>query len=269
LGHQYNSRIANRGTHGAGCPVCANLKLLVGYNDLQSVRPDLAIQADGWDPSAVIAGAVSKQSWRCSKQHKWIATVDARMQGKGCPICANQQILKGYNDLASTHPEVAAEADGWDPSTVIAGSGIKRRWMCANGHVWMAASRDRSFGNMTGCPSCAKFGFDPNKDAWLYFIENDQLEMLQIGITNYPNDRLKNHKRGGWEVIELRGPMDGHHTQKLETDCLHTLEKRGAILGHKAGIDSFDGYSEAWNKASLNVTSIKQMLDWVYEDESK
>ena len=61
--------------------------------------------------------------------------------------------------------------------------------------------------------------------------------------------------------------MDGHLTQKLETDCLHALEKRGAILGHKAGIEKFDGYSEAWTKQSLNVTSIKQILDWVYEDE--
>ena len=62
--------------------------------------------------------------------------------------------------------------------------------------------------------------------------------------------------------------MDGHLTQKLETDCLHALEKRGAILGHKAGIEKFDGYSEAWTKQSLNVTSIKQILDWVYEDEA-
>ena len=41
------------------------------------------------------------------------------------------------------------------------------------------------------------------------------------------------------------------------------------VLGHKAGIDKFDGYSEAWTKQSLNVTSIKQILDWVYEDEAK
>jgi len=92
--------------------------------------------------------------------------------------------------------------------------------------------------------------------------------MFQIGITNFPDDRLAKHKRGGWEVIELRGPMDGHLTQKLETDCLHALEKRGAILGHKAGIEKFDGYTEAWTKKSLNVTSIKQILDWVYEDEA-
>jgi hypothetical protein len=56
-------------------------------------------------------------------------------------------------------------------------------------------------------------------------------------------------------------------TQKIETDSLHALVKRGAILGHKANIESFDGYSEAWTRASLNVTSIKQILDWVYEDE--
>jgi hypothetical protein len=267
LGHKYNSRIANRGSHGSGCPVCANLKLLVGYNDLQTARPDLALQADGWDPSTVVSGAASKQKWRCSQQHKWTATVDARMSGKGCPICSNHVILKGYNDLATTHPELIAEADGWDTTKVIAGSGIKRKWICGFGHRWMATTRARAFGNKTGCPSCAKSGFDPNKDAWLYFIEHDQLQMLQIGITNYPDSRLKSHKRGGWEIIELRGPMDGHLTQIMETNCLHALEKRGAVLGHKAKIESFDGYSEAWTKASLTVTSIKQIFDWVYEDE--
>ena len=95
------------------------------------------------------------------------------------------------------------------------------------------------------------------------------LEIFQIGITNVPEARLSRHKSNGFELLELRGPMDGHLTQKLETDCLHALEKRGAILGHKAEIEKFDGYSEAWTKGSLNVTSIKQILDWVYEDESK
>ena len=91
--------------------------------------------------------------------------------------------------------------------------------------------------------------------------------MWQIGITNYPDQRLSKHAKGGWELIELRGPMEGDLTQDLESNCLNALVKRGAILGHKAGIEKFDGYSEAWTKASLQVTSIKQILDWVYEDE--
>jgi hypothetical protein len=118
-----------------------------------------------------------------------------------------------------------------------------------------------------GCPSCAISGFDPNKDGWLYFLHNDDLEMFQIGISNVLEKRLKTHAKGGWEVIEVRGPMDGHLTQHLETGILHAVERRGAVLGHKAGILKFDGYSEAWTKASLNVLSFQALLSFVYEDD--
>ena len=91
--------------------------------------------------------------------------------------------------------------------------------------------------------------------------------MYKIGITNNTEDRLGRHARSQWAVMDVRGPMDGHLTQQLETDCLHAVEKRGAVLGHKTGIEKFDGYSEAWTKQSLSVTSIKQILDWVYEDD--
>jgi hypothetical protein len=93
--------------------------------------------------------------------------------------------------------------------------------------------------------------------------------MFQIGITNFPEDRLGRHKRAGWEVIELRGPMDGHLTQKLETSCLHSLEKRGAILGHKAGIAKFDGYSEAWSKGTFEARFIRELKRLTEEFEGK
>ncbi len=32
---------------------------------------------------------------------------------------------KGVNDLATLHPEIAAEADGWDPKTITPGSNKK------------------------------------------------------------------------------------------------------------------------------------------------
>jgi hypothetical protein len=91
--------------------------------------------------------------------------------------------------------------------------------------------------------------------------------MVQIGISNYPETRLGQHGKRGWEVIEVRGPMEGHLAQQLETAILHAVERRGAVLGHKAEIEKFDGYSEAWTKDSLTVTSFKQLLGWVYEDD--
>ena len=31
----------------------------------------------------------------------------------------------GFNDLATTHPELAAQAVGWDPATITKGSSLK------------------------------------------------------------------------------------------------------------------------------------------------
>jgi hypothetical protein len=265
LGHQWTVPVSGRTGRGRGCPICSNQKVLVGFNDLASINPELAAQADGWDPTTISVGTNKKTSWKCKLGHQWAASVANRSKGSGCPVCAGQTVLVGFNDLATINPELAAEADGWDPTTVTPGSDKKVAWRCELGHKWAALVGERNSGR--GCPTCATFGFDPNKPSFLYFLDNFDLHMYQIGITNFPDDRLGSHKRRGWEFIELRGPMDGHLTQQLETSCLHALEKRGAIFGNKAGIEKFDGYSEAWTKSSLNVTSIKQMLDWVYEDE--
>ena len=124
---------------------------------------------------------------------------------------------------------------------------------------------DRKAG--TGCPSCAKVGFDPNKDGYLYFLEHEDWEMLQIGITNFPEKRLQKHGRGGWKSIEVRGPMDGQLTRQLETGILRALRKRGAKMGIEAGRGDFDGWSEAWIASSLQVSSLRELIDLVYEDD--
>ncbi len=266
LGHSWKAQIASR-SYGAGCPICSGNTVLAGFNDLATTNPDLAAEADGWDPTTVSPGSSKSVDWHGTCGHSWRAIVVNRINGSGCPICAGKSVLVGFNDLATTNPELAAEADGWDPTTVTTNSHKRVSWKCELGHSWKAPVANRS--NGSGCPSCASSGFDPNQDSYLYLIDHFDLHLLQIGITNHPTKRLEKHGRSGWEVIELRGPMNGHLTQQLETSCLQALERRGAILGHKAGIEKFDGYSEAWTKSSLNVSSIKQILDWVYEDENE
>ncbi len=263
-GHITTTVIASKTSGKSGCAICSGHETLLGFNDLKTTHPDLAAQAVGWDPTTVTRGSHSMRIWKCELQHEWKATVKDRVAGYGCPYCTNKKVLVGFNDLATIKPDLAAQAVGWDPTTVTTNSGFRKKWQCDQGHVWSALISSRA---ISGCPSCAQTGFDPNQPGFLYLIDHIDLNMFQIGISNFPKKRLSSHKRRGWDVIELRGPMDGHLTQQLETNCLHALEKRGAILGHKAGIDKFDGYSEAWTKESLNVSSIKQILDWVYEDE--
>jgi hypothetical protein len=175
--------------------------------------------------------------------------------------------LKGFNDLATTHPQLALQAFGWDPTIVVASGNKRVKWKCAEGHIWSQRITERKSG--TGCPSCAKAGFDPNKDGWLYFLFHPSWLMFQIGITNVPENRIASHQRLGWELIEIRGPMDGSITREWERDILRMLKAKGADLSNKHVAGKFDGYSEAWSKGTFNVDSIKELMLLTQEFEEK
>ena len=93
--------------------------------------------------------------------------------------------------------------------------------------------------------------------------------MFQIGITNFPDQRIGSHKKLGWELLELRGPMDGHLTQQWETAILRMLRAKGADLGNMKIAGKFDGYSEAWSKAKFHSPSIRELMRLTEEYEAK
>jgi hypothetical protein len=110
-------------------------------------------------PTMVSLHSGKKIWWECSLGHEWQATVANRVKGRGCPYCSNKQILQGYNDLATTNPEIASE---WHPTKnetllptmVSSGSHKKVWWKCKSGHEWETAIYNRIAGS--GCPICAK-----------------------------------------------------------------------------------------------------------------
>jgi hypothetical protein len=269
-GHIYKAAVKAR-TRGNNCSVCAGKQIIVGINDLASTESVIAREVYGWDPTKVTRGSSrKKQKWECSKGHIYEATVAARTRkdGKasGCGICDGKIVLVGYNDLLFTHPKIAQEANGWDPQTVTFGSGKIRPWKCSEGHEWNAAINSRQ---ISGCPTCHIGGFDPNEDGYIYFLTQDNWEMFQIGITNFPEQRITTHQRNGWEVLELRGPMDGHLTQQWETAILRMLKAKGADLSNSKIAGNFDGFSEAWSKSTFPVKSIKELMRLTEEFEEK
>jgi hypothetical protein len=157
-GHVWKATPNNR-SKGTGCPICAGRMALAGYNDLATLHPGVASEADGWDPSAVTPGSRQRMSWRCTRGHRWVVAVSDRVSTRGCAVCSGWRVLAGFNDLESTHPELASQADGWDPSTVSAGSSAVVGWRCPQGHVWRARVSHRVGG--TGCPTCANKVVDP------------------------------------------------------------------------------------------------------------
>jgi hypothetical protein len=162
-GHSWQATIASR-TSGCGCPVCANRKILPGFNDLATTQPALAAE---WHPTKngdltpqkISYGYDKKVWWRCTNGHEWQAAPKTRVRmGAGCPICANDVAQAGYNDLTTLFPAVAAEwhptkNGNLTPSQVVSGSHQTVWWRCSLGHEWRAEIVDRTRGT-NGCPYC-------------------------------------------------------------------------------------------------------------------
>ena len=265
LDHVWNARVSSR-KNGSECSVCSGHKVLVGFNDLATLNPELAAQACGWDPTAVTQWSSKEVDWICEKKHTWLAAISSR-QRTGCPFCSGLRAWAGFNDLATTHPILADEADGWDTTTVTAGSKKKLKWRCEFGHTWAAAVVSRSAAGQN-CPSCTPLGFDPNKPGYLYFIEHLTEDLLQIGISNNPEQRLAAHARRGWTAIDVQGPWGiGEVAHQWEQDILKYLRSHGALFAPGAGIEKFDGYTEAWLRDSFPVNSLKELRALVFDDE--
>jgi predicted GIY-YIG superfamily endonuclease len=86
-------------------------------------------------------------------------------------------------------------------------------------------------------------------------------EIYQIGITNDFQERFKRHKKNKFELLELRGPMDGHTAQELETAILRYLKRQKADLSPEHIAGKFDGYTESWTMDSYKVNNLKELID--------
>ena len=154
-GHEWQTQIKTR-TKGYGCPYCSERLAVKGVNDLKTLNPTLAQE---WNyekngnlrPENMRPNSGKKIWWKCAQGHEWQQTVDTRSNGVGCPYCSNHKLLKGYNDLATTNPALAAE---WNyeknsnltPEDLIAGSEQKVWWKCSQGHEWQATIVNRNKG---------------------------------------------------------------------------------------------------------------------------
>jgi translation initiation factor IF-1 len=231
------------------------------------VNPPLAREAFGWDPTTTLPWSHNKVRWQCHLGHVYEARIADRSSGDGCPFCIGKKVLVGFNDLKSKNPLLASQAFGWNPETVTEFSNKKLRWKCENGHQWNAAVSHRS--SDRGCPTCSKSGYDPNSKGFLYFLEKSEYGLLQIGITNVPQDRLSVHRRNGWQLIELRGPMDGYLVQQWETAILRHIRSNGGKMADRIGLEPFDGYSESWLKESFSFGSLKEIMDAIDQEDRK
>ena len=100
-GHEWQANINNR-CRGNKCPVCCNVTILKGVNDLLSINPDLANEwnyeknsglkdkrnRDVSTPDKVSANSSIRVWWKCSKcGNEWQSSIANRNGGCGCTNC--------------------------------------------------------------------------------------------------------------------------------------------------------------------------------------
>ena len=149
-GHEWQTSVKAR-SNGEKCPICSGARVIAGINDLATLEPLLVKQ---WSkknkikPTEVSIDSHKKVIWRCKKGHEWEAVVKSRTINKtGCPYCSGYIFSKGFNDLQTTHPEIASE---WSeknlplkPDEVNAKSRKNVWWRCGKcGNEWKSVIND-------------------------------------------------------------------------------------------------------------------------------
>lgn len=123
--------------------------LMLEYNKEKNKNIDL---------NSLVLGSHKKIQWKCGKGHEWQAIIVSRNRGIGCPYCAGQKVLKGYNDLSTINPELAKE---WNceengelkPDMVTVNSTKKVWWRCGKcENEWQATIYNRNHKHR--CPKC-------------------------------------------------------------------------------------------------------------------
>ena len=160
-GREWNTLISTR-SGGSKCPYCSGYIFSKGFNDLQTTHPEIASE---WSeknlplkPDEVNAKSRKNVWWRCRKcGNEWKSVINARVKGTVCPVCAEREVLAGYNDLATTDSQLLCE---WDyeqnklkPTEVSRTSAKRAWWKCRHGHSWSMKINERTILNK-GCRIC-------------------------------------------------------------------------------------------------------------------
>lgn len=278
LGHEYEATIASR-KRGSGCPFCSGRYPILGETDLATVLPKLAAEFHPTknsprEPTDFTPQSNKRAWWLCGLGHEFEMVISNRSTlNQGCPVCSNQKVLKGLNDLATKMPELARE---WHPSRNLPVKPdevpVKRNekfwWLCPNGHEYFAQLANRAHG--TGCPECSWTGFNSTKPAGFYFLKHRALQARKVGITNtgLSYDRIKQFTDDGWELLKMVQAPSGAPVRRLETKMLQWLRldlEMPAYLGREE-MGRKGGWTETFSIEGPSDDLVKKQIETFWKE---
>ncbi len=126
-------------------------------------HPEIAAQAVGWDPKKYTAESKERLSFHCFLHSiTYISRITYRVIGiDGCHRCEWDEAFakpdtRKVSHWTLIHPEIAAQADNWDPKRATNGSNVQRNWICSRQHHFkLSVAKRIKF--QAGCNKCGKW----------------------------------------------------------------------------------------------------------------
>lgn len=197
-GTVYPCEVRNRSVGDDSCPVCANKQVKKGFNDLATLDPELA---DMLSPNCerkadeILRTCSYEALWTCPEcagEYRRPVKTKAH-DNSDCPYCNGRKVLTGYNDLATTNPELIPQYSSLNerPATMVRKDWRATAiWECSDCHyVYEKELRTKTPGN-SDCPICSKRiaveGWNSLQDEYpdLPFIWSDKNEKKTTDVTS-------------------------------------------------------------------------------------
>jgi hypothetical protein len=169
--HIWTSSVDSRVSKAAGCGVCLGKVVMSGINDFATLRPDLVKEWSDrnlFRPEEISVRSGISIEWDCPRGHAFERRIAERSAGQGCPFCAGNRLLSGFNDFATIHPHLLPQYDldrnDLPPSELLPRWKARIAWKCPLEHRWSATlgSVLRS-GDSGGCRGCSARTSKPEK----------------------------------------------------------------------------------------------------------
>lgn len=162
--HPYPATASNRTKAKSKCPVCLNRLIVPGINDLATTHPEVVAEFHPTElartsPTKLTSNSEMLIDFFCPSEHTYRARVYDRVRASGCPECIRISNAASKQNLAMTHPTVAAE---WHPTLNGAlrpehfthGSKETVAWLCPEGHEYEQRIERRAAGYQ--CSVCSR-----------------------------------------------------------------------------------------------------------------
>ena len=139
-GHTWWARASGVKNNGQWCAACVGLK----KHTIEMMHA-LAAKKNGKCLSTEYFNSNTKLEWQCQKGHKWKTTPHEIITGSWCPYCAGTVKLN-IKEMQRN----AKKFGGKCLSTKYINVGIKLKWQCRRGHVWMTTPNHVRRGHWCG-----------------------------------------------------------------------------------------------------------------------